>query len=494
MQLHYLSKYKLFAAVVAVTLATSCGKDFTDQKPYTASVVADAIKNEADLNTAINGMYSSLRATDFYGRTYAVKGDLMGDDCFLSSTNSGRYNNLNGYTMVNTDGYASAIWLNSYSAIKNASVIINSGLAVTNDNISQLYSEAYATRALVYFDLVRNYAKPYSDNPDGPGVPIVTAFDQSLKPSRSTIKQVYAQVIADLTKASSLAKYTQGDVMTFTSTGGSRTVNSSFISKYAIKALLARVYQNMGDWANAQTAALDVINNSGFNIVTSANLVNYWKGTDPITSKVETLFEVTSDQNNSVSDGNLSAIYVSKPNGGSYGDILATKGVYDAFAATDVRKGLISPQTRSGQLGTAYYCTKYPPLSSGGYDDVKILRVSECYLIAAESFFNLNDFINANKYLNLFAQKRDPAIIYASVGTQVLEDILQERRKEFIFEGYRFWDMYRLKRSFVKPQGQDGTNAITQSITVTPATLNIIFPIPTDEILVNPNITQNPGY
>ena len=54
--------------------------------------------------------------------------------------------------------------------------------------------------------------------------------------------------------------------------------------------------------------------------------------------------------------------------------------------------------------------------------------------------------------------------------------------------------MYRLKRSFVKPQSQDGTNAITQSITVTPTTLNMIFPIPNDEILVNPNVTQNTGY
>ena len=218
---NYFFKNKLFAVTIAITLAAGCGKDFTDQKPYTASVVADAIKNEADLNTAINGMYSSFRATDFYGRTFAVKGDLMGDDCFLSSTNSGRYNNLNLYTMVNTDGYASNIWLNSYAAIKNASIIINSGLAVSNDNISQLYSEAYAARALVYFDLVRNYAKPYSDNPDGAGVPIVTAFDQSSKPARSTVKQVYAQVIADLTKAVSLAKFTQGDVMTFTSTTGS---------------------------------------------------------------------------------------------------------------------------------------------------------------------------------------------------------------------------------------------------------------------------------
>jgi tetratricopeptide (TPR) repeat protein len=488
------SKTKLFSIITAAVIVSSCGKNFSDQKPYNASVVADAIKNEADLNTAINGLYSSLRATDFYGRTFAVKGDLMGDQCFLSSANSGRYTALNSYTMVNTDGYASNVWLNSYAAIKNANIIINSGLAATNDNINQLYSEAYAIRGMVYFDLVRNFAKPYSDNPDGAGVPIVLTFDQTLKPTRSTVKQVYAQAIADLTKAISLAKYNQGETMTFASTAKIRTLNSSFISKYAIKAILARVYQNMGDWANAQTYALDVINNSGFSLIPSASLVTYWKGTDPRTDKVETLFEVTSDANNSVADGTLSAIYVSKPNGGSYGDILTMKAMYDSYTSTDTRKNVISPQTRSGQIGTAYYCYKYPPSDGTNYDDVKIIRFSEMYLIAAETYYNLNDATNANKYLNLFVQKRDPNVVYASTGAQILEDILTERGKEFLFEGYRFWDMYRLKRSFVKPLAQDGTNAITQTISVTPATLNMVFPIPQDEILVNPNITQNAGY
>lgn len=487
-------KSKLFVLAVVVLYASGCKKSFLDQKPYNASVVADAIKNEAEMNTAINGMYASMRATDFYGRTYAVKGDLMGPDCFLSSANSGRYTQFSTYTIVNTDGYASNIWLNSYACIKNANLVINSGLATANDNISQLYAEAYTVRALVYFDLIRNFAKPYSDNPDGPGVPIVLTFDQNTKPARATVKQVYAQVIGDLTKAVGLAKFNAGDVMSFTSTGQSRTVNSSFIGKFAIKALMARVYQNMGDWANAQTAALDVINNSGFTLVPSTGVVGYWKGTDPRIDKVETLFEVTNDLNNSVGDGDLSAIYVSKPNGGSYGDILATKDMYDAYTATDTRKLLISQQIRSGQLGTANYCLKYPPNDGKNFDDVKILRLSECYLIAAEAYYNTGDMVNANKYLNLLAQKRDPAALYASVGAQVLEDILSERRKEFLFEGYRFWDMYRLKRGFTKPQGQDATNTITQSIAVTPATLNMIFPIPNDEVLVNPNITQNTGY
>ena len=488
-----LNKYTFYITISLVVLFNSCKKSFLDLKPNNAVVVADAIQNEADLNTALNGLYASLRATDFYGRTLAIKGDLMADNAFQSSQNSGRYIQFNLYNITKTDGYASGIWLNSYNAIKNANVIINSGITVSNDNISQLLSEAYAIRGMVYFDLCRNFAKPYTDDPNGPGVPIVLTFDQNAKPSRNTIKEVYNQAINDLTKAFSLAKFTQGQIMTFVSTGQTRTLNSSFIGKYVIEGILAKIYQHMGDWTRARDAALDVVNNGGYSLMASSGLVAYWKGASPRTDKVETMFEVTSDANNSVSDGTLANIYVPKNLGGSYGDILATKSFYDSYAATDVRKQLYNPTVRSGQLGTAYYVTKYP--IDANVDDVKITRYAEVLLILAEAYYNLADPVNALKYLNTVAKQRDPVFLgYTSAGAQILEDILNERAKELAFEGYRFWDLYRLKRTFIKPQAQDGSNNIIQSITVTPSNPNMIFPIPNDEILINPNIQQNAGY
>jgi hypothetical protein len=271
----------------------------------------------------------------------------MAAHAFLSSQNSGLYTGFNLYNMVVTDGYASNILFNAYQAIKKANLIINSGLAITNDNISQLFSEAYAIRGMVSFDLCRNYALPYAKDPNGPGVPIVLSFNQNAKPARSSIKDVYAQAISDLNKAYSLAKFNQGTTMTSQSTGQSRTVNSSFCAKYAISVLLAKVYQHMGDWANAKNTALDVVNNGGFSLVPSIGLVDYWKGTTPRTDRVETMFEVTSDANNSVSDGTLANLYVPKPIG-SYGDILATQDFYNSHSLTDLRRQLYNPSTRSG--------------------------------------------------------------------------------------------------------------------------------------------------
>jgi hypothetical protein len=205
------------------------------------------------------------------------------------------------------------------------------------------------------------------------------------------------------------------------------------------------------------------------------------------------MFEVTSDVNSNVIDGTLANLYVPKPTG-SYGDILATKALYDSYAATDVRKKLYNPAARVGQAGTAYFVTKYP-VNNTTYDDVKIVRYAEILLILAEAYYNTSDEANALKYVNMVATKRDPLFAgYTTTGDAVLESILTERQKELAFEGYRFWDLYRLKRTFTKPQGQDGSSNINESITVTPTTKNIIFPIPFDEILVNPNIQQNDNY
>ena len=484
----------IIGAAIICSALTSCKKEFLNIKPYNSVVLSEAIKNEADLSAALNGLYSSLRATDFYGRTYAVKGDLMSDIAFLSSANSGRYLQFSQYNMAYSDGYANNIWSNGYTAIKNANFIINSGIVNNTDNVSQMLSEAYAVRAMVLFDLCRNFARPYSDNPDGLGVPIVLKFDLAAKPSRNTIKEVYNQVIADLDQAYTLAKFNQGVSMNLNGSGATRILNSSFISKYAIKCLQARVYQNKGDWDKAKSAALEVVNNAGFSLTAATSLVGYWKGTSPRTDKVETMFEITSDGNNQVGDGTLAAIYVPKNAGGSYGDILATNDFYKTYSATDVRKQLYNVSTRSGQIGSAIYVTKYPT-DYTSYDDVKICRYAEVLLILAESYYNLGAVINANLYLNMVAQKRDPSFVgYSSVGSQILEDILNERKKEFAFEGYRFWDLYRLKRSFVKPQAQDINANTSLSINVTPATLNYILPISFEEMLVNPNMVQNPGY
>lgn len=474
-------------AIGLILVFSSCKKSFTDLKPYNALPLPDALNSEAGLNTAVNGMYASLRSANLYGRTMPLKGDLMADNLYIKASNSGRYLDFNDYNITVSNANAAAVWQSSYVAIKNINTIVNSPLTA-NTNINQFRGEAYALRALMHFELVRNYAKPYTVDPNALGVPIVTSFDQNALPTRNTLKQVYDQINNDLNQAVSLMTFNINATMTIAGTGQSRSLNSSYMTKWAARALQAKVYMTMGDWTNAKAAALDVVQNSGITMVTNAAYVNYFKSPTPRTDKVETLFEVSSDAVDNNGFNALSYFF----DAAGYGDALVTNEFYGQFSATDVRRQLINPVVSGGF--TVYYVTKYPNSSNAtDRDDQKVLRFSDVLLILAESYARTNDEVNARIRLNQVAQSRDASFAgYNSTGAQLINDIIAERRKELAFEGDRFFDQLRTNVTVNKVRRENPT----QLIVVDPNNFMRIFPIPQVELDVNPNIRsqQNPGY
>ncbi len=499
----------IFGAFILLLFFSSCKKNYLTRDPYNAVSLGTAIHSEADLSVALNGAYSSLRSTNLFGRDLPVKGDLMADNTFITTSNSNRYITMNNFTMTAASGdYGGVMWTAAYIAIKSANTVITASSNVSSSaNVNQYTGEAYAIRALMYFELVRNFGHPYTVAPNDPGVPIVSdslAFDPSItgyKPARSSVHDVYTKVISDLEKAYSLMTSYRG---------------TAYFSKYAARALEARVYQNMGDWANAKIMALDVINNSGWVMMSPTAYVNpggvlggtsaastlntytpggYWANptVQPSSTKNETLFEVASDLLANNGFDALGFIYTQI--GGGYGDVLATDDLYNLYSATDVRRGLIPRAPagyRSGQSGNINLCYKYPnPANGADKDDTKIIRLSDVYLILAEAYYNLGDIANANINLNKVAQQRDPVFAgYSDTGSQVLEDILTERRKELAFEGSRLWDLVRLQRSWTKYKNQNPLGTIA----VTPSNTQLLYAIPQGELDANSNIVQNPGY
>jgi starch-binding outer membrane protein, SusD/RagB family len=448
---------------------SSCKKEFLDLKPYTALPVADALKTEADLQVALRGAYAGLRGVDIFGRTIPVLGDIMADNVYQSAQNSNRYTNYNQYLQNVTDGNAQGMWQQSYNVILRCNNIINSPVAA-NANVNQYKGEAYSIRALLYFYLVRFYAKPFTEDPTAFGVPIVTTFDQNLKPGRSKVSEVYTLILNDLTQAYTL--------MTL-------YVNTSQFSKYAAKGLEAKVYLTMGDMPKALTAANDVITNGGFSAVTTANFASYWGNPTIGNVKLETLFEVSSDAVGNLAFDALGYIY----NQAGYGDMIAADDLANLYSATDVRK------TALLQLGSraslpAWFVRKYINIATDR-DDTKILRLSDIYLIAAEASTGSNE-TNARTFLNFVATRRDASFAgYTSTGAALVSDIITERRKELAFEGDRFHDLNRLKQQ------------INRSTNFPVAARNIpypfdkrLLPIPQVETDANPTIKaqQNPGY
>jgi len=459
-------KNMIVTTVLFLSLA-SCEKSFLELKPPTSLTPEFALATEADLQVALRGAYSGLKSTALYGRSLMVLGDMMADNTYQSALNTNRYTNFNLYNYLVTDGDVAGLWNASYTVILRANNIINSPIA-DNANIQQIKGEAYAIRALAYFNLVRYFGSPYTLDPSKLGVPIITTYQADLKPERAKIADVYTLINKDLTQAFTLmTKFT----------------NSSQFSKYSAKALQAKVYLAMGDKTNAKTAALDVITNSGFTAISSAAHTGYWAGVAPRTDKVETLLEISFDAVANNAFDALSYIYLQS---GNYGDMLCSSELYDLFETTDIRKSLYATGIRGGLASV--FVNKYGSFT-GDHSDTKVIRMSEMYLIAAEASYPSNT-ADALKYVNEVTSRRGATAI-ASSGSALLEDIITERRKELAFEGERYLDMQRLQRNIARSK-----NYPAAALSIDFTNYRRIMPIPQGELDANPSIKsqQNPGW
>ena len=129
--------------------------------------------------------------------------------------------------------------------------------------------------------------------------------------------------------------------------------------------------------------------------------------------------------------------------------------------------------------------------------NIKLIRLSEMYLIAAEAALNAKtpDAQAAAGYLNEI-RRRSPNLAQATAATVSDDMILDERSKELFGEGHRFFDQIRRGRSIeFNDDFQDVPVSGRQKV-ITPDYQRNILPIPQSEIHANPVIAkqQNPGY
>ena len=232
---NYLNKMAGIGVLMIGLAISSCKKDFLDLRPYDSIGSDVAISNVSDMKAALSGAYANLGSVNLYGRTIPLFGDLLADNVYISTINSNRYLDFFQVNYTVTNSNAQGVWQSAYSTILRANNVINSPLKGTED-IEQVRGEALSIRALMYFELARHFAQPYTVNPNGLGVPIIVEYNPSLKPPRNTLKEVYAQIETDLNKAIGLLTIDK---------------SSGFFTKYAAKALMARISEYKVDSPNA---------------------------------------------------------------------------------------------------------------------------------------------------------------------------------------------------------------------------------------------------
>lgn len=496
-------------AILAASLS-SCVNDWLDVAPSDGTDADAALTSSSDLAAARTGMYAALKGNsnlvDYYGQQFFVYGDVHAGDDY-------QYNNLGGsnrasfyYDMnyqtasefSSSTSSSNVAWKSPYIVIGRANRIIAaaeggalSDAAEAKATIDQYAAEAKVLRALAHFDLVRIYGKPYTEDQGASlGVPLVTGvLESNAKPARSTVAEVYTQVVKDLTEAIS-----SNALATETEPG--------YVSVWGAKAILSRVYLNMGDYANALSVAEDIIKYSGAALWTRDQYFKAWDASTP--NESEFLFRLnvagSTDSNDLNGIGNLQQRE-------GYKEMVATKKFVDMLTSDpeDVRNDMFLPATAAKEVAT--YGTNKVFLNKlrgqGGnlrnVTIVPIIRLSEVYLTAAECAFRNNDKTKAVEYLNDLVKNRTTTeASLATVDNITLERILIERRKELIGEGQRYFDALRNNETITR-YTSEADKGWHKTLSKEAQSFNrdyfkAIAAIPQAEINANPNIKQNDGY
>ena len=160
----------------------------------------------------------------------------------------------------------------------------------------------------------------------------------------------------------------------------------------------------------------------------------------------------------------------------------------------DVRSKLVASYPNGD--GTYYSCLlKYPGTdeeSPSFENNYTVIRLSEVYLIAAEAGVKAGGERRAGglDYLNTIVKRGDPANSVTNVD-YTLDRVLDERRKELVGEGHRYFDLLRNGKDIVRKGGKhlDGApELINWNYT------KCVLPISRDEFTFNPDMQQNEGY
>ncbi|MFT6870230.1 MAG: hypothetical protein ACJAYY_000842 [Paraglaciecola sp.] len=463
--------YNKILILFMIGFVLSCSESFLELTPQQSVSDLEALENLEDLNSSITGVYDEISGSNYYGRYMLMIPDVMADDVKQNSQ-ANRIVPYAEHIVEKSDPDAASLWTGMYRAINATNNIINSDVAVAATAVADkdhIIGEAYALRAQIYFDMVRMFAQHYTYTSDAShlGVPLILNFDPINKPERNTVKAVYDQVISDMTMAISLMK------------SNSRSGNSNTLSSASTKALLSRVYLYKEDWPNAETLATEVLG-SGFSLVPNNNYFSLWT-TD---NSSESIFEISMTEADNVGGNGIAGLY--SRNG--YGDYLPSNDVVSLYDPADTRLSTFKEDSSLAGEFAPFRVDKYPDFN--GFDNVKVIRLAEIYLIRAEARAEIGTNIQgAQQDLDMVHQRALPSAPNTSVtGEALKEAIFLERRLELCFEGQRLWDLMRNKMDVVRIQ-------CTAAICLIPyASDTVLLPIPQVETDANSNITQNPGY
>ena len=502
MKKHIVKLSFLRLTVVALLFAFGCDtKELLNPAPPTSLSDLEAFTTPDRVLQQVNGLYATLHNGQFLGGRMQMYHEVRGED-FQNRLGNGVTGLFTWqYNQVATNAEPLNAWTQGFLTINRANVFLeglqNNPNAVSAELADDYRAEARFVRAMAYYHLVNLYARPFAfQNGNTPGLPLRLVAEtnpNNRNLARSTVAQVYDQILADLNFAEENLPLTYP-------TAPLRVTRAHRNAAIAFK---TRVLLTMQRYADVVTEARKIVpqtaapfsSTSGVTHNIEANVRTVFPtGTGTSYTGPEAIFSLPFNSNNVPGVQNSLAHYFARPGAGDgfgngeYFLDRGTQGIFNnsAFTATDARRTQL---TITVPLGTPpdnlTFLTKFT--HNPATDWAPIIRYSEVLLNYAEALVRVNNTVDplALALLNAVRGRSVPAAVYASFATanDLLNAILLERRIELMGEGFRGIDITRQLLPLPAKTGVQGTVPITSQ--------QYIFPIPQAELDNNNLMVQN---
>jgi starch-binding outer membrane protein, SusD/RagB family len=446
-----------------------------DLKPEDSLTPEVVFSNETLTKGALNGLYSSAQSSNVLSGTYDAITEWQTDNVkFVGSFPT--FNDINNYTTLSDNTSIANIWAAHYNTINQANMLIkfvpNVPSTPTDDFTSEekdnIIGQAKFMRALMHLRLSACFGHQLQQKDKGANLSVpllLEPFTGTITyPKRSTLAEVHTQIEKDLLDA--IASIEVSTDRTKATIAGA-------------KALLARLYLYQDNWPKAANFANEVINTTGYTFATNFAFYN--------TLNPELVFTLQNVAGDAAGAESYSKMF-NGVNANGRGDCPFSQNLKDLFAAQpgDLRFG--AALTRTGTNATSasdLFTSKYPNGTSNT-DDPPVIRISEMYLIRAEANLRGGLTVGGVTPVQDVNRIRNRAGL-SDLLTVDVTTILNERRKEFCFEGLRRMDL--LRNNLPLRSSGLANNAQSQ-----PGSDKTIFPIPQRERDINPNLEQNNSY
>ncbi len=439
-----LAKAKVYLPLLCIFLMTSCEDEFLDIKPDKALLVPESIEDHQELLNNISMLNVDPILNFIISDNYVVFDRYYN---FMATPTE-----RNGYIWAEDvyEGQAVAEWTNLYRQIFYANVVLE-GLENTDyspqteDRWNMALGSALFFRAYGHFNLLRIFAPLYDPgDSEQLGIPLKLNSSISNTPPRSSLVECYESIFEDLAMASELLPEQ------------SSSINQP--SKITVDGLLARIhlvrreYDMAGEFAQrVLQRKSDLVDFNDLNVHASMPFNNHF---------AESFFYSLGV---SYSLLNLAS--------------LSTE-LWESYDDNDLRKYAFFLNRGGGfvTLKATY---------SGNRNFYSGMATDEFYLIYAESLARANDVQGAMNLINTLLEKRYATGTFTPISAanadEALDIVLQERRKELVYRGWRGDDLRRLNKEsrYAKTLMRDLNG---ESYTLPPNDPRYVWPIPDIEV------------